>query len=137
MPCKECESGKWKWGNTGECQYETLADCEEANAEYYLEERIPKLDLEVEEQDIDHSFNFTPEQMEELHTNGELIVTIEEEKEDGEKVTMIILFTYNIEDVDDEEIEEMEEEYNALTSSLLDDELDEYVDRLTDSLKKL
>ena len=88
MPCKECEEGKWKWGATGECQYLTLEDCEEANAEYYLDEVIPKNDLEVEELEIDHSFNFTPEQMEELHTNGELIVTVEEEKEDGEKVKM-------------------------------------------------
>ena len=31
----------------------------------------------------------------------------------------------------------MEEDYKALTTSLLDDELDEYVDKLTDSIKKL
>jgi hypothetical protein len=33
MPCKKCEEG-YKWGETGECQYDTLQDCEDANASY-------------------------------------------------------------------------------------------------------
>ena len=35
MPCKECKDGKVKWGNTGECEYETIAECKEANKDYY------------------------------------------------------------------------------------------------------
>jgi hypothetical protein len=35
MPCKECENGKYKWGNTGECEYDTIAECEDANKDYY------------------------------------------------------------------------------------------------------
>ena len=35
MPCKECENGKVKWGNTGECEYDTIAECEAANKDYY------------------------------------------------------------------------------------------------------
>ena len=35
MPCKECENGKYKWGNTGECEYDTIAECEAANKDYY------------------------------------------------------------------------------------------------------
>ena len=35
MPCEECENGKVKWGKTGECQYDSIAECEEANKEYY------------------------------------------------------------------------------------------------------
>ena len=35
MPCKECENGKYKWGNTGECKYDTIAECEAANKDYY------------------------------------------------------------------------------------------------------
>tara|TARA_R100001594_G_scaffold31677_1_gene59046 strand:- start:363 stop:1088 length:726 start_codon:yes stop_codon:yes gene_type:complete len=35
MPCKKCKDGKVKWGNTGECEYDTIAECEEANRDYY------------------------------------------------------------------------------------------------------
>ena len=38
MPCYECENGKWKFGETGRCQYETKSDCETANKDYYAEE---------------------------------------------------------------------------------------------------
>lgn len=31
MPCRECEGGKWKWGRTGECEYDTEDECERAN----------------------------------------------------------------------------------------------------------
>ena len=34
MPCTKCEEGKYKWGETGECEYATLQDCEDANASY-------------------------------------------------------------------------------------------------------
>ena len=35
MPCEECENGNVKWGKTGECQYDSIAECEEANKDYY------------------------------------------------------------------------------------------------------
>jgi hypothetical protein len=35
MPCKKCENGKVKWGETGKCEYDTIAECEEANKDYY------------------------------------------------------------------------------------------------------
>ena len=38
MPCEECENGKVKWGKTGECQYDSIAECEEANKDYYEKE---------------------------------------------------------------------------------------------------
>ena len=31
MPCKKCENEKWKWGENGECQYDSKEACEEAN----------------------------------------------------------------------------------------------------------
>jgi ATP-dependent Clp endopeptidase proteolytic subunit ClpP len=34
MPCIECEEGKYKFGENGECQYSSLEACEEANTEY-------------------------------------------------------------------------------------------------------
>tara|TARA_R100001460_G_scaffold23205_1_gene46866 strand:+ start:1005 stop:1547 length:543 start_codon:yes stop_codon:yes gene_type:complete len=35
MPCEQCENGKYKWGKTGSCKYDTKAECEEANKDYY------------------------------------------------------------------------------------------------------
>ena len=34
MPCTKCEEGKYKWGKTGECKYDTLESCESANSKY-------------------------------------------------------------------------------------------------------
>ena len=34
MPCTECKEGLYKWGETGECEYSTLQECEDANASY-------------------------------------------------------------------------------------------------------
>lgn len=28
MPCQQCEDGKWRWGETGECEYDTREECE-------------------------------------------------------------------------------------------------------------
>ena len=38
MPCYECENGKWRFGQTGECQYDSKETCETANKDYYAEE---------------------------------------------------------------------------------------------------
>ena len=38
MPAEECNNGKWKWGETGECKYETQEEAEKDNEDYYLEE---------------------------------------------------------------------------------------------------
>jgi predicted TIM-barrel fold metal-dependent hydrolase len=77
----------------------------------------------------DYEFKFTKAQMEELHINGGVLMEVEK---DGEK--MNILFTYNNKDP---ETEELEKAYSNLTKAMLDDELDNYIDKLTDSLKKL
>ena len=36
MPCKKCDEGKYKWGETGECEYNSLKDCESANHKYKM-----------------------------------------------------------------------------------------------------
>ena len=132
MPCEQCEEGgKYRWGENGECMYETLEDCQLDNQGEYLEEEIkPAYDKPV-----DFTMHFTKEQMEELHREGEVLIEVEG-NEEGE--TMNILFTYDREE-ETEEIEEIEEEteYGELTVAMLDDELDEYIDKLTDSIKKL
>jgi hypothetical protein len=34
MPCIECpETGKWKWDEAGECEYDSKEACEAAHAE--------------------------------------------------------------------------------------------------------
>lgn len=35
MPCYKCENGKVKFGKTGECQYNSIAECEADNKDYY------------------------------------------------------------------------------------------------------
>jgi hypothetical protein len=136
MPCEECEEGKYKWGEMGECLYETLEDCQLANQEEFLEEALKP----ISDKPIDWTYNFTKEQMDKLHEDGELIVEVEKEEEES----MTLLFTYKKEEVE-EELEELEEEkeeveeeeYAGLTASMLDDELDAYIDKIVDSIKEL
>lgn len=235
MPCLQCENGLWRFGETGECQYESKEACEKANADYHAESKLnqkgydhaksliedDKIDknskwsfssedgnallgedgddwdnyskwflltneeanpetkdrykfpfgkegkvyrsaltavrqragqfgyddvfeaagklieiidnkdkdaqdsIQNQEQDYDYIMSFTQEQMETLHEKGEVLITV---KKEGKE--MKILFTYDPKN-------KIEEEYKKLTKSMLDDELDAYVDRLTDSLKKL
>ena len=42
MPCEKCENGKYKWGKTGSCKYDTKAECEEANKDYYKKKNTMK-----------------------------------------------------------------------------------------------
>jgi hypothetical protein len=141
MPCEQCEDGKYKWGVDGECQYLTLEDCQLANQENFLEEAI-KPEKTYSETPVDYTLHFSEEQMEMLHTEGELMVEVEG-SEEGEK--MNILFTYDVKKKEEEIEEETEEleigrhqeikKYSELTVSLLDDELDEYINKLTDAIK--
>tara|TARA_R100000781_G_scaffold2109_2_gene3529 strand:+ start:149 stop:610 length:462 start_codon:yes stop_codon:yes gene_type:complete len=34
MPCTKCKDGKYKWGETGECKYDSKEACESANHKY-------------------------------------------------------------------------------------------------------
>ena len=54
MPCKECTEGKYKWGETGECEYDTLQECEDANASYseMKETKIVELVIEDDNQEL-------------------------------------------------------------------------------------
>ena len=35
MPCYECENRMWRFGETGNCQYDSKESCETANKDYY------------------------------------------------------------------------------------------------------
>jgi hypothetical protein len=43
MPCEKCENGKYKWGTTGSCTYDTVSECEDANKDYYEEVKPTKI----------------------------------------------------------------------------------------------
>jgi len=38
MPCTQCKDGKYKWGKTGACEYDTLEECQKANPDHHYEE---------------------------------------------------------------------------------------------------
>jgi hypothetical protein len=134
MPCEQCEEGKYKWGEMGECLYETLEDCQLANQEEFLEEALKP----ISDKPVDFTIHFTEETMNKLHEEGEVVVEVEISEEEK----MNILFTYDKEESEEEEVEveteESEEiEYGSLTKAMLDDELDDYIDKIVDSIKEL
>tara|TARA_R110000851_G_scaffold172859_6_gene319164 strand:+ start:131 stop:844 length:714 start_codon:yes stop_codon:yes gene_type:complete len=43
MPCEQCENGKYKWGKTGSCTYDTVAECEADNKDYYEDLKETKI----------------------------------------------------------------------------------------------
>jgi hypothetical protein len=49
MPCTKCEEGKYKWGETGECEYNTLEECEAANSSYEEMKTTKIVELVIEE----------------------------------------------------------------------------------------
>ena len=89
MPAKECDNGKWKWGETGACIYDSKEAAEKDNEGYYQNAIADE---------VDYTMNFTKEQMDELHSKGEIIIDVE--GDDGD--TMKILFTYASDEMEDE-----------------------------------
>jgi len=87
----------------------------------------------ISDKPVDFAIHFTEETMNKLHEEGEVVVEVEV-SEEGEK--MNILFTYDKEEVEIE-TEEEEVEYGSLTTAMLDEELDSYIDKLTYSIKRL
>tara|TARA_R100000781_G_scaffold82643_1_gene50904 strand:- start:191 stop:577 length:387 start_codon:yes stop_codon:yes gene_type:complete len=125
MPCYECENGKWKFGQTGKCEYDSKSDCETANKDYYLEQ-IDKEDMAKKkkyysDEEHDHHFHFTQEMMETLHEEGELEVKVEEDDKE-----MLILFTYG---------EQESEEYTPEEEEEIKDKFEDYFDEVIKSLK--
>ena len=84
MPAEECNNGMWKWGETGECKYESQEEAEEDN-EDYEEEQNNKI-------------------MKEQVKDKRHIISIEEDEK-----TVTIVYEKDIQEVE-EEIEEEDEE---------------------------
>ena len=41
MPCMKCANGKWKYGEHGNCQFDTLSACKAAAAAIHIHEPGP------------------------------------------------------------------------------------------------
>lgn len=50
MPCYKCSNGKYKYGERGRCQFDTLAACRAAEAAIYARKpKKPRKDLSTEQ----------------------------------------------------------------------------------------
>tara|TARA_Y100001973_G_scaffold21186_1_gene31324 strand:- start:1392 stop:2432 length:1041 start_codon:yes stop_codon:yes gene_type:complete len=101
MPAKECDNGKWKWGENGSCVYDSKEAAEKDNEDYYQN---------AINDEVDFTMNFTKEEMEKLHNDGEIIIEVE--GDDGDK--MNILFTYASEEIENENEDERDESFDPL-----------------------
>ena len=75
MPCTKCENGKYKWGKTGECKYDSKEECEKANPKKYNKMKptpLGKKSYEEYEKEL-KEFNLSKVEKVELNTIKELI----------------------------------------------------------------
>ena len=75
MPCTKCENGKYKWGKTGECKYDSKEECEKANPKKYNKMKptpLGKKSYEEYEKEL-KEFNLSKVERVELATIPELI----------------------------------------------------------------
>jgi hypothetical protein len=49
MPCTKCKEGKYKWGETGECEYDTLEECQAANPDHEYEKTTSIRELIIDD----------------------------------------------------------------------------------------
>ena len=60
MPCTKCENGKYKWGKTGECKYDSKEACEKANKKNYNKMKPTPLGKTYEQYEKElKEFNFS------------------------------------------------------------------------------
>ena len=102
MPAEEYNNGLWKWGETGECKYESQEEAEDDNIEYEEEQnnKIMKKESKIKEIDGDKRHIISIEE-------DDTTVTIVYEKDihDEEEEEII-----DEEEAIEEEVEEVEEE---------------------------
>ena len=88
MPAEECNNGKWKWGETGECKYETQEEAEEDNEDYNETEEM-KLDkrhiISVTEDDDTYTIVYEKDKDKEEEDEEEIVEIIDEEVEEIEE----------------------------------------------------
>ena len=81
MPCKKCEEGNYKWGETGECKYDSLDACESANHKYSKMQPTPlgKKTYEEYEKEL-KEFNLSKVEKVQLTRMGDLRKAVEKLK---------------------------------------------------------
>ena len=81
MPCTKCEEGKYKWGETGECEYDSLDACESANHKYSKMQPTPlgKKTYEEYEKEL-KEFNLSKVEKVQLTRMGDLRKAVEKLK---------------------------------------------------------
>lgn len=50
MPCYKCSNGKWKYGQEGNCQFDTLGSCEAAERAIHARKRRRTNELQTNEE---------------------------------------------------------------------------------------
>ena len=50
MPCYKCSNGKWKYGQEGNCQFDTLGSCEAAERAIHARKRRHTNELQTHEE---------------------------------------------------------------------------------------
>ena len=50
MPCYKCTNGKWKYGQEGNCQFDTLGSCEAAERAIHARKRRCTNELQTDEE---------------------------------------------------------------------------------------
>ena len=50
MPCYKCSNGKWKYGQEGNCQFDTLDSCEAAERAIHARKRRRTNELQTNEE---------------------------------------------------------------------------------------
>ena len=81
MPCTKCKDEKYKWGESGECKYESKEACEKANPKNYNKMRptpLGKKSYEEYEKEL-KEFNLSTQKADfsDMKTLGNLYVQIE------------------------------------------------------------
>lgn len=61
MPCMKCANGKWKYGENGNCQFDTLAACKAAAAAIHI--NIPSGPHQASQTEASYSTEDMSEQM--------------------------------------------------------------------------
>jgi chromosome segregation ATPase len=88
MPCTKCEEGKYKWGETGECKYDTLDACESANHKYNKMQPTPlgKKSYEEYEKEL-KEYNLSSQRFdfESIKTLDALVENIKKRETEGTK----------------------------------------------------
>lgn len=104
MPAEQCNNGKWKWGETGECKYESQEEAENDNEDYY--------------ENTDKMKNSDKRHIKKVIEDDDSVTIVFGKSEEWEGVE---IDTPDEPETIEEEIDESEEEYN-LTPEINDNQ---------------